>query len=70
MTIDHPMTRPTIPQAFTAKHAAFVRHTPFGHLLDSDRAAILRCVARDAGVSLQDAHDGIVEHLGKGVTHG
>ena len=26
------MTRPTIPQAFTAKHAAFVRHTPFGHI--------------------------------------
>ena len=64
------MTRPTIPQTFTAKHAAFVRHAPFGHLLASDRADLLRCVARDAGVSLQDAHDGIVEHLGKGVTHG
>ena len=40
------MTCPTIPQAFTAKHAAFVRHTSFGHLLNSDRAALLRCVAR------------------------
>ena len=64
------MTRPTIPQAFTAKHAAFVRNTPFGHLLDSDLRDLLRCVARDAGVSLQDAHDGIVEHLGEGVRRG
>ena len=64
------MTRPTIPQAFTDKRAAFVRHTPFGHLLDSDLRDLLRCMARDAGVSLQDAHDGIVEWLGKGVTHG
>ena len=64
------MTRPTIPQAFTAKHAAFVRHTPFGHLLAGDRAALLRCVARDAGVSLKDAHDGIAEWLGKGARNG
>jgi len=64
------MTRPTIPQAFTAKHAAFVRHTPFGHLLNSDRAALLRCVARDAGASLQDAHDGIAEYLEKGARNG
>jgi hypothetical protein len=64
------MTRPTIPQAFTAKHAAFTRHVPFGDLLASDRTALLRCVARDAGVSLKDAHDGIVEWLGKGVQHG
>ena len=64
------MTSPTIPQAFTAKRAAFVRHTPFGHLLASDRRDLLRCVARDAGVSLQDAHDGIAEWLGKGVRNG
>jgi hypothetical protein len=64
------MTRPTIPQAFTAKHAAFTRHVPFGDLLASDRTALLRCVARDAGVSLKDAHDGIAEHLGEGVQRG
>ena len=64
------MTSPTIPQAFTAKRAALTRHVPFGHLLASDHRDLLRCVARDAGVSLQDAHDGIAEHLGEGVRHG
>lgn len=62
------MTTPTTIRTTFARHrAAFVRNTPFGHLLNSDRRDLLRCVARDAGVSLQDAHDGIVEWLGKGV---
>ena len=66
------MTRPTLTIAEThARHlAAFTRHVPFGVPLASDRAALLRCVARDAGVSLQDAHDGIAEWLGKGVRNG
>ena len=61
------MKRPTIAEAYTAKLAAFQRHTPFGVVLDEDRRALLRSVARDAGVTIRDAYVGILDHLRTGV---
>ncbi len=50
------MTRPTptIAETYARHLAAFTRHTPFGKLLASDRAYLLKAVARDSGCSLAD----------------
>jgi hypothetical protein len=48
------MTRPTptIPATYARHLAAFTRHTPFGKLLASDRAYLVKAVARDARCSV------------------
>jgi hypothetical protein len=50
------MTRPTptIPETYARHRAAFIRHVPFGHLLASDRACLLKATARDARCSVDD----------------
>jgi hypothetical protein len=58
------MTRPTPTIATTyARHlAAFIRHVPFGHLLASDRACLLKATARDARCSVAD----VLKEVGHG----
>lgn len=46
--------RPTILEAYAKKRAAFIRHTPFGVLTAPDKRALLRAVARDAGVTVAE----------------
>ena len=44
----------TIPETYARHLAAFTRHVPFGHLLRSDREALIKATARDAGASVED----------------
>ncbi len=48
------MTRPTIAQTYARHLAEFTRRTPFGVLLKSDREALLKATARDAGVTVEE----------------
>lgn len=56
------MTRPTIAEAYARNRAAFILRTPFGVLDAFETRALIRCTARDAGVS--------VEAVMQAVTHG
>ena len=44
----------TIAALYAAKRAAFIRHTPFGVLLKSDLACLIRATARDARVTVAE----------------
>jgi predicted transcriptional regulator len=46
--------RPTIAEAYAAKRAAFVKHTPFGKLNEADEKALIRATARDAGATVAE----------------
>jgi hypothetical protein len=49
------MTPPsTIAQVYARHLAAFTLRTPFGVLLKSDREALVKTTARDAGVTVED----------------
>jgi hypothetical protein len=58
------MTRPTptIPATYARHLAAFTRHVPFGKLLASDRAYLLKAAARDARCSVDD----VLKEVGHG----
>lgn len=48
------MTTPsTIAQTYARHLAAFTYRTPFGVLLKSDREALVKATARDAGVTVE-----------------
>ena len=44
----------TIAETHARHLAAFTRHVPFGVLLASDRAYLIKATARDAGCSVAD----------------
>lgn len=54
--------RPTIAEAYARKRAAFIRHTPFGILMESDEAALIKSTARDAGVTVAE----VMQEVGNG----
>lgn len=56
------MTRPTIAEAYAAKRAAFIRHVPFGILMESDKQALIKSTARDAGVTVAE----VMKEVGNG----
>lgn len=49
------MTRPkpTIAEAYASHRANFILRTPFGVLDDLETRALIRCTARDAGVTVE-----------------
>jgi hypothetical protein len=57
------MTTPdTIAQVYARHLAAFTLRTPFGVLLKSDREALVKATARDAGVTV----DEVLQEVGNG----
>ena len=56
------MPDPDIAAIYARNRAAFVHHTPFGALLASDLAALIRTTARDAGVTQAQVLETVVNH--------